>query len=314
MSTGTLLDNQDFITDVLNNVTSPELKLKYAEGLSLRRIQELAKEVRSIAKEAAITEPFPIPSFDVPTRKKFEFPVSPVKSATEWPVLHGDIGLISDLHIPYHDSRILEEFCENCYNLRITQCCIVGDFLDGNQMHPTRGSQYHWRRYQDDVELGERILSTMLDCFDFIEVLQGNHDDWFMDKMRKQVDTTWLMSRIYNKFGGKLHWSGYQQCSAYSGGKEFRLIHGTKCYGGDNPLSTPQGFANKFECGVVTGHTHKSASGWSVSGKHQCVALGGAYDSTKMEYLHQIPMKTGQMTRSYGILKEGYVKLYEQGK
>jgi predicted phosphodiesterase len=239
----------------------------------------------------------------------FSFPESPAKRADTWLRLDGDFGLISDIHVPYYDHRVLEKFAETCYRKGVRRFIAVGDTMDGNQFHPKRGGVQTERRYQDDVETCKVLLRQLLRIFESGIILNGNHDYWFQAHMRGQIDPEWLLSNIFHEFEGRIVWSEFEQATVYSGDREFRLLHGAN-YSGPNPLGVAKQYSAKFECGVVMGHEHHHEAGFSRSGKHQVVVMGGAHDMRRLAYIHRSPRTNPVQTNGFAILKEGWVKDY----
>ena len=238
---------------------------------------------------------------------RFMFPGSPAASATAQILqIDGDYGLISDLHIPYHDPAVIERFCAECWRHGIKKFAILGDFFDGNQFHPKRGKdQHHSRRFQDDVVLAEEILAGLLSCFDSGVFLQGNHDEWFSAHMRGQVDPAWMLEKLFNGIADRVQFTGYQQAILTSGDQEIRLAHG-RSYSQGNPLGVAKTLSAKFEQPVVIGHQHHHEAGYSRSGR-QVLCMGGSYDPTRMAYIHESPGGHPKQTRGFAIVKNGTI-------
>lgn len=242
---------------------------------------------------------------------KFSIPESTQPVADDFLKLSGDFAIISDLHVPYHSSRTIEKFLDTAYSHNLRKFLIVGDMFDCGQFHPKRGDfQHHNHRYQDDLELGAKILEPFMECFpEGGVVLSGNHPAWFISQMKGELDTDWTYSKFFHKFP-KVQWSNYEQCRVTSGEKSFRCTHGAN-YSGTNPLSVVQRLSAKFEESVIVAHQHHSTQGWSYSGKHQCIALGSACDTSRLSYLHHSPKTNPCQTNGFALLKDGVVTAYD---
>ncbi len=149
------------------------------------------------------------------------------------------------------------------------------------------------------------ILRALLSAFDSGVVLLGNHDAWFLKHFKNQADAEFLFARMY-RTDERVLWSGFEQAVVTSGGRELRLLHGAN-YSQVNALGMAQKLSAKYEQGICMGHQHTAVSGLSYSGRHQCICLGGMYDPAKMRYVHESPKTNPVQTRSYGLLKEGYI-------
>ena len=223
--------------------------------------------------------------------------------ADQIPFLHGDMLIMSDLHVPYHDAALIEEAMRAARAEGISQWLIVGDMMDGNQWSKRGLNLTYQRRWQDDAEIAKAIIDQLVEYLGKGTVLMGNHDAWFIKHFRGQADTAWLLSRIFRTDDHVL-WSMFEQAAIKSGDREIRATHGAN-YSGANPLGVGQRLAAKWECGVVMGHQHHATHGLSWSGKHQVVCMGGMHDPRKLSYLHEAPRTNPAQTRSYVLLKGG---------
>lgn len=223
--------------------------------------------------------------------------------ADQIPFLHGDMLIMSDLHVPYHDAGLIEEAMRAARAEGISQWLIVGDMMDGNQWSKRGLNLTYQRRWQDDAEIAKAIIDQLVEYLGNGTVLMGNHDAWFIKHFRGQADTAWLLSRIFRTDDHVL-WSMFEQAAIRSGDREIRATHGAN-YSGANPLGVGQRLAAKWECGVVMGHQHHATHGLSWSGKHQVVCMGGMHDPRKLSYLHEAPRTNPAQTRSYVLLKGG---------
>jgi hypothetical protein len=345
----TLLANPDFVCLAQMRVPGDKLREKFFPAASLRRVQEAATEARlrpevrleetpGLLPHTPVATTIEVPQIAYPTQvvpsmatidftpiganpfvsdvprfqpdKSFTVPVSVEADRDVFLELSGDYALFSDLHIPYHSAKVLEAGMAAAYKAGIKHCLLIGDTFDGGQFHPKRGqNQHHSRRFQDDVELAEKIYGVLLECFDSMTVVMGNHDGWFANHMRGQIEPDWAFDRFFSKFPKVKH-SSMEQCRIESGGKVIRALHGSN-YSAANPLGIAQRLSAKFEEAVVMGHQHHACNGWSLSGKHQCVCLGGSYDRRKMAYLHHSPRTNPCPTPGFALLQNGYMTVYD---
>lgn len=259
---------------------------------------ELVEQIKYLVSTKGITPKFSIPQSTQPV-------------ADDFLKLSGDFAIISDLHVPYHSSKTIEKFLDTAYSANIRKFLIIGDMNDCGQFHPKRGDlQHHSHRYQDDLDLNKVIYAEFMKCFpDGGYVLSGNHDQWFIQNMKGELDTDWTYSKFFHELP-LIKFSNFEQCQVTSGNKVIRALHGAN-YSAANALGMTQKLSAKFECGIVAGHQHNSASGWSYSGKHQCVALGGAYELNRLHYLHHSPKTNPTPTNGFALLKEGRIQNFD---
>lgn len=217
--------------------------------------------------------------------------------------LSGDMLIMSDLHIPYHDAALIDAAIRHAKTDGISQWLIVGDLMDGNQWSKRGLNTTYQRRWQDDAEIAQLIVHQLVQYLGPGTVLMGNHDTWFVKHFRGQAETEWLLSRIF-RTNEDVQWSTFEQCEIKSGNRVIRATHGAN-YSAANPLGVAQRLAARWECSIVMGHQHHATHGLSWSGKHQCVCMGGMHDPRKLAYIHEAPRTNPAQTRSYVLLKSG---------
>lgn len=242
---------------------------------------------------------------------KFSIPESTQPVADDFLKLSGDFAIISDLHVPYHSSKTIEKFLDTAYSYNIRRFIVNGDMNDCGQFHPKRGDlQHHNHRYQDDLDLNKVIYAEFMKCFpEGGYVLSGNHDRWFIDNMKGELDTDWTYSKFFHEFP-LIKFSNFEQCRVLSGEKSIRVLHGAN-YSATNSLGVAQKLCSKFEESVLMGHQHNACSGWSYNGKYQAVCLGGAYSLDRLSYLHHSPRTNPTPTNGFALLKEGRIQNFD---
>lgn len=248
-----------------------------------------------------------VPAWAVEEEPDHRFPRSDAPRADQWPRLTGDFLVMSDLHVPYHDADLLERAVADARRLGIRQWVVVGDLMDGNQWSKRGLQTGYQRRWQDDAEIAAAIVRQLVRLIGPGTVLMGNHDAWFVKHFKGQAEAEWLLSRVFGTGDADVLWSRYEQAEIVSGGRAIRATHGAN-YSSGNPLGLGQKLAAKWECGVVMGHQHHATHGLSWSGNHQVVCMGGMHDPTKLAYIHESPRTNPAQTRSYVLLKDGYMK------
>lgn len=255
--------------------------------------------------DAAI-DTFPLSPPSPPSRSPRSIPpASHAPTATDWPRMRGDYLVISDLHIPYHDADLLAQAVEDARRIGIDRFLIVGDFLDIHQFSKFAERLGHLPRLQDDLEVAGRVLDWLLEqlpgggC-----LLMGNHDARIERMVRGHMEPGWTYRRLYQA-DERIEIARHEQAEVESGGRVIRCLHGAN-YSGANPLGVAQRLAAKFESGVIMGHQHHACEGFSLSGRHQCVCMGGMHDPARLAYLHVAPRTNPAQTRSYVLLKDGY--------
>jgi predicted phosphodiesterase len=235
-------------------------------------------------------------------------PESTFPDFTDWLQLEGDYAVISDLHIPFHSASILEEFIKGAKTRGIKKFALLGDTFDGGMWNRKRwASVNHERRWQDDLELGSDIIKYFMESFDEGVILMGNHDFWFSTHLRGEVDFDFLMGRLLGiNDNKKIRISKFEQADLFSGDRKIKLLHGAN-YSATNPLGVAVKYSSIFNADIIMGHQHHPCTGVSMDGEKYLVCLGGAYDSSKMSYLHVSPRTNPKQLQSYAYIVDGII-------
>lgn len=281
---------------ILSGAGAKEIWEDYAQDASLWGVSQAMRRIRE-DHAAGLSEG--------------DFPDAPTPHYDRWERLEGDWGVISDLHVPYHDRRALARYAEEVRRCGIRGTIIAGDLVDSNQLHPRRGMVQHERRLQEDLELAGEIVRVLARMQDRVVVLMGNHDAWIVHHMRRHFDAGWLFSSLL-RTGEGVTFSDYSRCEVVSGGRRVCVLHGRHS-SASNPLGVARKYAAKFECSVVMGHQHASVAGWSDSSRHRCVVIGGMFDPRKMQYLQMDPTHYPAPTPSFAVIQQGVITVHEIG-
>jgi predicted phosphodiesterase len=87
-------------------------------------------------------------------------------------------GVLSDLHIPYHDTRTIELWARECRRRKATGVFLNGDVLDFYQLsdHYREPSMPNLR---DELEAGRKFFEWLRDRFPHARIVYklGNHDE-----------------------------------------------------------------------------------------------------------------------------------------
>ena len=90
------------------------------------------------------------------------------------------LGVIGDLHIPYHDEDAIETACDRMESEGVDSILINGDLLDFYQLsfHEKDPRKVH---FKDEIESGKQFLEYMRSRFPNIPIyfIAGNHENRF---------------------------------------------------------------------------------------------------------------------------------------
>lgn len=188
------------------------------------------------------------------------------------------IGILSDLHVPYHSERWLARAIETFWKLKIDQIIVNGDFIDLGTISRHLGNYY---RNRMDVEVELKIASKILDIlaksFKSIIFLSGNHSIRAIHKMGGEIS----LQSFYKMIGSHEN----VRVSSYS----YAYVNKTVVVGHPRQYSRIRGnlaqkISQSWQKNIILGHEHHSAMSASADNKFQAVAVGCLADISKIEY------------------------------
>lgn len=316
--TATLVALQDEIAQVVamkdeNGMTFAQIAeaLNFSETTAKRRYRsgtsELVLDERS-ATEETLTD-FPI--------------VAPLNLAVKTPWLADDKGPIErfapliaegdaivtcDLHIPLHDPVLLNTMINCARKNKIKKLLIGGDYWNMETF-----SSY--LPYQPEAALdverhdGNLIMKTLLKTFDQVDFIWGNHDHRLSRKLgfKKSFEECmrWMLSELTEDEFAKIRFSELDHMYYYPEGDEgrkFRLCHPQNF--SSVPLTVGRKLAQKYQCSIITAHSHHCAMGVAADGVNLCIEGGGFFDKHRTEYI-QRTTSHHEWVQGFTMFKDG---------
>jgi hypothetical protein len=223
-----------------------------------------------------------------------------------------DIFIASDVHVPYHDERLLADFLERVDMYGAGAVVWLGDLLD----MPTFSSwgqedlSTHFKRELQIVRGIIRLTSQVVPV-QYWSV--GNHEERWMRKLNYQVD----MDLLADQAGltdlvedGRLVISN-NPTLLYKPGN-WMLTHPGSY--GSTPLVVPGKIADKHKRNVVSAHAHHWGQGLSPSGEFRVVESGCLVKPELVHYLQRRPTDHRMWAQGYVGLFGGDVSLFRGGE
>lgn len=193
------------------------------------------------------------------------------------PTANNNILIISDLHIPYHDTKSLN--CAVNYGLKnnVNTIFINGDLLDCYQLSrfekdPDKRSTYH------ELEDGREFLARLRKLFPKAQIYYhlGNHDiryERFMNYQRIMMkdlfgdDETSLETRL-DLIKQRIHLIGDKQITQCGPDGNLMIHHGHYIFrSAASPVSPAKTVYDKMGISMICGHTHKISEFTRIDGK-----------------------------------------------
>ena len=302
-------DNNDELETLQNVPTDEELaNLPTREIVKSYNMNE--RSVRRLRARRGIDSPSPQNNqySTITPNSKYTIPESKMPLMNNWLKLTGDRAVISCIHAPYQNHRVLEDFLNTADSLGIRKATIIGDVFDNNAFNRKRGGMFQSYRWSDAVQVVQEIFKEFDKCFESYEVLTGNHDNWLIDRLGNEIDYDQIMDSLMHRANPRAVWSKFSHADLISGGKPFKLIHGAN-YSAVNPLGVASAYCDKYQSNVCMGHQHSCSQGFSSSG-FQAIVSGGAFSEERFGYTNIDPRKSPKMQNGFVMITEGSAKLY----
>lgn len=223
-------------------------------------------------------------------------------------ILERRIAIASDVHIPYHDERLLAQFLRDCETHQIEAIVWLGDLLD----HHTFSS---WGRtdYSTNYQRERKIARTVLELAAGVVQVQywsrGNHEERLFRKLDNQMG----MLELAHLVGvgdlvesGLLITSNNPTLDAMTnrrGKPQWMLTHPAQY--GSQPLVIPGKLAMRYEQHILSAHAHHWAMGVDPTGKHTVIETGGLFRPEYHEYVQYRVTGHRAWTQGYWFLLDG---------
>jgi hypothetical protein len=291
----------------MKHLTNPRVVELKSLGLSNYDVAKIIGCSETTVRRALKEQEFASHLIATSAEDRFLFDIdSPITLVDE------DVMVTADWHIPIYNPWLVNGMIEKAVELDIRLLAIGGDFFNFDAL-----SQYDPK--QQDAGLaretgeGAAVVRTLLEWFDTIYVIWGNHDARlhkalgykakFEHAMRyalgdldkKELDRVEIsnLDHMYVNFTGQQNGS-------------WRLCHPATY--SRVPLSTPRTLAAKFGCNIICAHAHHAAIGFASDGVTQVAEIGGLFDQTKTAYL-QRTTTFPTWTPGYGWFQEGKFRM-----
>lgn len=225
------------------------------------------------------------------------------------PIRHtGAIAISADWHIPLVDWNFANKFLEHCDDAGIRTLAIAGDFFNHDAL-----SAFDYKQESADLQTelreAKHIMRELVEQFDKIIFIWGNHDARFHKALQYKISFTAAMRLCFGDLGEEaLSKIQFSNLDHFYVNDDTYVCH-PKNYS-SQPLSNARKLAAKVQANVITAHSHHAAMGFDVSGRHVCVEAGGLFDATRTAYL-QRSTTFPTWAQGYSLIDaEGHISMY----
>lgn len=223
-----------------------------------------------------------------------------------------------DWHIPHTSPEWMRRLREVQHDRKVPNLVINGDFLDEVQAstYVNVGPQ---ATLKEELMIGSAVLNDLLDYFEKIYIVLGNHDLRLLKMVGKEAEV--MLSEGYAKilFGHmidnrlidtRVFISNLQWCETQDG--RWLMTH-PKSYSRGGSI-VPVRIAQKYAKNVIGGHGHHLAMAYTDSGRNMGIDGGGMFNEDSMLYKQSMADVSPDFNNGFVLLNEkGEAKLYGEG-
>lgn len=228
--------------------------------------------------------------------------------------LDGDWAIGADTHFPYYNLTMLTELIGVMRRFNVRNLFLAGDIFDFGYLSRyeeiyevvAQGSE----NMTSDLKFGREMMSALLAEVNCLVLGNGSHDRRLQQALRNRISVQALFSLfIPDHLKDRVYVPALPYAYIDTPRGPYRVTH-PGAYS-QVPLVVPNALANKYQCGVISAHSHYLAVGMSTSGQYVIAETGGLYDKDKVGYIHVSgDRRNPAWSNGFVLLREGRVQPY----
>jgi len=216
--------------------------------------------------------------------------------------LSGNWAVASDLHVPYHDEKMVLSLVEISQQNNIKNLIIAGDLLDFSSISSFISKAVD---LNDEIDAAQAVLSFLFQYFEKIVLIPGNHEFRFNKKIGQIVNYEHLVNMFTQD--SRVCTSEYDHVILTSCGNMFRVCHPKNYSTIKGRVSTK--LAEKYGTNIIAGHSHYVGINVSENGKFIAIDTGGLFNKDKMEYAQRTTLNP-EWNQGFCLIVDGRCELY----
>lgn len=219
------------------------------------------------------------------------------------------IAIASDVHIPYHNEKLVADFLHKCQDYQIEAIVWLGDLLD-HHTFSSWGRTDYTTHYTREREIARTVLEMASEIVPVQYWSLGNHEERLFRKVENQLgmeDLARLVGAQQMVEEGKLILSDNPSLDAAAdsyGKPRWMLTHPAKY--GSTPLVVPGELAGRYQQNVLSAHAHHWGMGTDKSGHYTVVETGGLFDPRFHQYAQHRVTGHRAWVAGWWFLIDGY--------
>lgn len=223
--------------------------------------------------------------------------------------------ITGDWHVPYVDWLMVARMARVASVMGIRNLMIAGDLynFDAVSRHP---KPIQTSSMDQDRRAARTAIDLMLQAFERIRIISGNHDLWWARKNDGLFAAETVEGHLLRFCRGddeaidreRLDWSIYGYCQIETASGPWRITHPGQF--SRNRGMTARRLSAKYESHVITFHEHHLDASVSDNKKYCAYACGILADPNKMAYVRLVDTDKPEMVRGFAALKDGVCTLF----
>jgi predicted phosphodiesterase len=172
------------------------------------------------------------------------------------------IGILSDIHFPYHSLEALTIAIRHLKNSNIDCLYLNGDIMDFYSISRHEKDK-DLRDFKREVDMSRDFLKKLRDLFPTIPIFYklGNHEQRWARSLQVQADEFAQLQELqFNIFFNldKLQFNIVEDWQGMEMG-DLLVVHGHELYGAGG-INPSQNLMNKTLCNTLMGHVHRTST------------------------------------------------------
>ena len=172
------------------------------------------------------------------------------------------IGILSDIHFPYHDLTALTCAIKHLKEENIDCLYLNGDVTDQYSISSHQRDPL-MRDFKREVDMNRDFLQRLRDIFRTIPIYYklGNHENRFARALQVQAEEFAQLHDLQFDIFFRLDKLGITMIEDWQGMEmgDLLVLHGHELYGGGG-VNPSQNLLNKTICNTLIGHVHRTSN------------------------------------------------------
>lgn len=172
------------------------------------------------------------------------------------------VGILSDIHFPYHDLTALTCAIKHLKEQEIDCLYLNGDIQDFYSIS-RHEKEKDMRDFKREVDMNRDFLQRLRDLFRTIPIYYklGNHENRFARSLQLQAEEFAQLHDLQFDIFFRLDKLGITMIEDWQGMEmgDLLVLHGHELYGGGG-VNPSQNLFNKTICNTLIGHVHRTST------------------------------------------------------